>query len=361
MRPDSSAAAPRASGRRGSSAAVAMIHMANDAATLTARLVLVLAACTFAVPLHVDAKPANKVSRIGFLLAGFPGTVAPGSLEAFREGLRDLGWVEGQNFVIDFRYAQGRSDRLPELAAELVRLKVDVIAAGGGAAAVAAKNATGTIPIVMIAAGDPVGLGLVASLSRPGGNVTGLAWDVGLETFAKSLELLKETVPGIRRVAVLSNPANPGQALAINNLRAAVSSLRLQVRFPEAREPSQLVSAFASIVKERAEAIFIIADPMFISQRIRLAELATKNQLPSMSGNREFVEAGGLMAYGPSLIAAFQRAAVVTDKILKGTKPAELPVEQPTKFDLIINLKTARVLGLTIPKSVLARADRIIE
>ena len=302
-----------------------MIHIANDVAAMTARLVLLVAALIFAVPLHADAQPTNKVFRIGFLLAGSPGTVAPGSLEAFREMLRDLGWIEGQNVVIDFRYAQGQSDRLPELAAELVRLKVDVIAAGEGAAAVAAKSATGTIPIVMIAAGDPVRLGLVASLSRPGENVTGLAWDVGLETFAKSLELLKETVPKIRRVAVLSNPANPGQALAINNLRAAAGSLRLQVQFLEARDPSQLDSAFASMAKERAEAIFIIADPMFISQRMRLAELTTKNQLPSMFGSREYVEAGGLMAYGPSLIAAFQRAASSLTRSSRAPSPPTCP------------------------------------
>ena len=328
--------------------------------TMFARFVLMLAVLTFVAPHGAQAQPTTKVYRIGFLSAGYPGSVSY-ALGEFREGLRALGWVEGRSFVIDARYAEGRSDRLPALAAELVRSKVAVIAAGGGTAATAARKVTETIPIVMIAAGDPVRLGLIASLSRLGGNVTGVAFDVGLETIAKSLELLKEALPAVRRVAILSNPANPGQMLAIKDLKAAAGTLRLQVQLLEAREPGQIDNSFASATTERADAILIVNDPMFLSQRARLAELAGKSRLPSMFGGGEYVEAGGLMAYGPSLMAAFHRAAFYTDRILKGTKPAELPVEQPTKFDLIVNLKTATALGMTIPQSLILRADRIIE
>lgn len=328
---------------------------------MVARLALVLALTVLAMFQDAEAQPQAiaKVYRIGFLSSGFP--LAQGVRSQFLEGLRAFGWVEGRDFVIDSRYAEGRADRLPALAAELLRLKVDVIAAGGGTAAVAAKDATGTVPIVMIGAGDPVGLGLVASLSRPGGNVTGVAWDVGLETFSKSLELLKEALPGVRHVAILSNPANPGQALAVGNIRTAAASLRLEVRFLEARNENDLERAFASLTTQRAEAMLILTDTMFIGQRARLAELATRYRVPSMFGVREYVEAGGLLSYGPNLAAAFQRAGYFTGKILKGAKPADLPVEQPTKFELIINLKTASMLGTAIPQSLLLRADQVIE
>jgi putative ABC transport system substrate-binding protein len=331
----------------------------NVVATIGKLLMLAMPILTVQQP--ALAQPATQVYRIGFLSGGSAVTSDPRALGTFREVLRTLGWMEGQNLVIDSRYAEGQSDRLPGLAAELVRSKVDVIAAGGGTASMAARKVTDTIPIVMIAAGDPVKLGLIASLARPGGNVTGVAWDVGLEIFPKSLELLKEAVPKVRRVAVLSNPANPGQPQAISNLSTAADALRLQVQLFEAREPNELDSFFASVTKERAEAVFIIEDPMFRSQHARLAELTTKSKVPSIFGGREYVEAGGLMSYGPSLAAAFQRAAVFTDKILKGARPADLPVEQPTKFDLTINLRTAKMLGVAVPQSLLLRADQIIE
>ena len=312
-----------------------------------------------AAPLAAEAQQAAKIARIGYLSSSSATTSRV--VEAFRQGLREFGWVEGQNIVIDWRFAEGRFDRLPDLAAELVRLKVDVIAAGPTPAAVAAKNATGTIPIVMIGVGDPVGLGLIASLARPGGNVTGVSFSVDLEIFGKGLELLKEIVPRVRRVAVLSNPANPAQALTIKDVKAAGRSLGVQLQLLEARGPNEFDGAFAAMAKERAEALLVVSDSMFLLHRARLADLAAKNQLPSMYGVREFVEAGCLMSYGPSIVANYRRAAFFVDKILKGAKPADLPVEQPTKFELAINLKTAKALGLTIPQSLLQRADQVIE
>ena len=293
--------------------------------------------------------PTGKVYRIGYLAAG-SAIASQLPVEAFREGLRELGLVEGQNIVIDYRFAEGRFDRLPDLAAELVRLRVDVIMAGPTPPAVAAKNATGTIPIVMAGVGDPVELGLIASLARPGGNVTGLSFSVGMDIFGKGLELLREVVPKFRRVAILSNPANPSHALAITNVKAAAGSLGVQLQLLEAREPNQFDGAFAAMTKERVDALLVVADGMFIFHRARLADLAAKNRVPSMHGVRENVEAGGLMSYGPSTVAAWRRAAFFVDRILKGTKPADLPVEQPTKFELVINLKTAKVLGLTVSR-----------
>ena len=324
-------------------------------AAAVAKLSLVVAVSILAAPLAADAQPAGKVHRIGFLGGG------SGTVEAFRQGLRELGWVEGQNIVIGYRFAEGRFDRLPDLAVELVRLKVDVIAAGGTPAAVAAKNATGTIPIVMLNAGDPGGLGLVASLARPGGNVTGLSFSVGLETVGKGLALLKGTVPEARRVAVLSNPANPAHALAIRDLKVAARALGVQLQLLEARGPNEFDGAFAAMAKERVETLLVVPDTAFILHRARLADLAAKHRLPSMHGLRENVDAGGLMSYGPSGVAALRRAALFVDRILKGAKPADLPVEQPTKFELVINLKTAKALGLTIPPLLLLRADQVIE
>jgi putative ABC transport system substrate-binding protein len=311
-------------------------------------------------PLAVEAQPTGKVYRIGYLGAG-SATVSQPSVEAFREGLRELGLVEGQNIVIDYRFAEGGFDRLPDLAAELVRLRVDVIMAGPTAPAVAAKNATGTIPIVVAGVGDPVELGLIASLARPGGNVTGLSFSVGMDIFGKGLELLREAVPTFRRVAILSNPANPSHALAITNAKAAAGSLGVQLQLLEAREPNQFDAAFAAMAKGRVDALLVLADGMFIFHRARLADLTAKNRVPSMHGVRENAEAGGLMSYGPSTVAAWRRAAFFVDRILKGAKPADLPVEQPTKFELVINLKTAKALGLTIPPTLIARADEVIE
>jgi putative ABC transport system substrate-binding protein len=305
------------------------------------------------------AQPAGKVHRIGYLGSGSI-TSNPHLPGAFRQGLRELGWIEGQNIVIEYRFADGRLDRLPALAAEIVGLKVDIIAASPTPAALAAKNATGTIPIVFTSVPDPVGLGLVASLARPGGNVTGLTYSVGFNIFGKDLELLKEAVPKARRVAVLSNPASPSQPLTMSEIRDAARSLGLQLLLVEARRPGDFDGAFAAMAKERVGALFVVTDPAFIPHRARLTELTAKNRLPSIFTQREDAEAGALMSYGPSLSDMYRRAATYVDKILKGAKPADLPVEQPTKFELVINLKTARAIGLTLPQSLVQRADEII-
>jgi ABC-type uncharacterized transport system substrate-binding protein len=285
----------------------------------------------------------------------------PHLIEAFRQGLRELGWVEGQNITIDSRFAEGRSDVLSVLAAELVRLEVDIIVVTSTQATVAAKNATKTIPVVMASAGDPVGLGLIADLARPGENITGVSHSVGVETFGKELELLKEIVPKVRHVALLWNPANSSHALAIENVKLTARSLGVQLQLLEAREPNQFDGAFAAMSKERAGALLVLPDSVFQRHRVRVAGLAAKNRLPSMYGVSEYVKAGGLISYGPNLSDLFRRSATFVDKILRGAKPADLPVQQPTKFELTINLKTAKALGLTIPPAVLARADEIIQ
>ena len=313
-----------------------------------------------ATPRGVAAQPAGRPHRIGYL-----GTTSAAAssrfVEAFREGLRELGWPEGQGIVIDYRFAGGQFDRLGDLAAELVRLKVEAIVAGPTPAGVAAKNATGTIPIIMVAVGDPVRLGLVASLGRPGGNVTGLSFDVGQEFYGKGLELLKEIAPRARRVAVLWNSSNPAQELAVRYVEAAAGPLRLQLQRLPVRGQGDLDPAFQAMRNESADALLVVPDSMFNLHRTRLADLAVGNRLPSMHGFRELAEAGGLMSYGPNLADVYRRAATFVDKILKGARPADLPVEQPTKFELVINLKTAKALGLTIPPSLLARADQVIE
>ena len=313
-----------------------------------------------AAPLVAGAQQAGRVHRIGYLTGGLS-TDRPHLIEAFRQGLRELGWVEGQNIVIEYRYAEGRFDRLPDLAAELVRLKVDIIVAVATPASAAAKNATGTIPIVGISLGDPVGTGLIASLARPGGNITGVSYSVGVETIGKGLELLNEIVPNVRWVAILSNPGNPLHAPAVRDLKVAARSLGEQLQLLDARGPTEFDGAFAAMAKERVGGLFVVADTMFNLHRARLVELAAKSRLPAAYGTRDAVESGGLMSYGPSLPDLFERGATYVDKILKGAKPADLPVEQPTKFELVINMKTAKALGLTIPPSVLARADQIIE
>ena len=317
-------------------------------------------AVLLAAPRAAEAQPAGRVPRIGFLGTRSPSDTSP-YLDAFRQGLRELGRVEGQNIVIDYRFAEGRFDRLSDLAAELVRLKVDIIVAATTPAAVAAKKATETIPIVAISVGDPVGLGLIASLARPGGNLTGLSYSVGLEIAGKGLELLKETVPKVRRVAILSNPGNPFQPLAITEVNVAARSLGVQLQLLEARGPNELDGAFAAMAQERVGALLVVADSLFLLHRTRLADLAARSRLPAAYGSTENVEAGGLMSYGPSIRDFYRRAATYVDKILKGAKPGDLPVEQPTKFELVINLKTAKALGLTIPPSLLQRADEVIE
>jgi putative ABC transport system substrate-binding protein len=324
---------------------------------------LVLAVFTVATSLAAQAQPTGKVYRIGYLSqSSGSGNAYLRPLEAFRHGLLELGWVEGQNVVIEYRFAEGQQDRLPALAEELVRLKVDVIVATPTPAAVAAKNATRTIPIVGMGLTEPVALGLVASLARPGGNVTGLTYSVDAGIFAKQLELLKEAVPKIRKVAVLLNPGNsPALPLTISSVKTAAASLGLQLQLLEVRAPREFDNAFAMIAKERTEALLVTGDPMLLINRTRLADLAKKNRVPSMSTQGQWVEAGGLMSYGTSLPDLWRRAATYVDKILKGTRPADLPVEQPTKFELVLNLATAKSLGITFPQSLRLRADEVIQ
>lgn len=321
-------------------------------------LSLVVPLSVLAAPSATHGQPADKVQRLGVLSGGSARTPA---LEAFRQGLRELGWVEGQNLVIEYRFAEGHLDRLPALAAELVRLKVDVIAAGPTPPAVAAKDATGTIPIVMLGAATPVELGLVASLARPGGNVTGSSWSVDLAIIGKGLELLKETVPKLGLVAVLSNPTHPTHVASIENVKLAAQSVGVRLQFLEVRAPNEFENAFRTMAKQRVNAVLVVADALFVSHRAKLAGLEAKYRLPSMHTLRPNVEAGGLMSYGPDIVAVWQRTAVFVDKILKGAKPADLPVEQPSKYELVLNLKTAKALRLTIPPALLARADQVIE
>ena len=320
---------------------------------------LAIWAVLLALSFPAGAQQAKKIPRIGFL-ASVSASSDADRIEAFRQGLRELGYVEGQNVTIEYRWADGRFEQLPDLAAELVRLKVDVIVAVVTQASLAAKKATGTIPIVMVGVSDPVGSGLVASLARPGTNITGTS-SMTAEIIGKLLELLKETLPKISRVAALWNPANPVfQALQLRETEVAARALGVQLQILEARGPDEIDRAFAAMVKERTKALLILGDPVFTSHRKRIADLAAKYRLPAVSGTREYVEAGGLMAYGPSFPDMHRRAATYVDKILKGTKPADLPVEQPKKFEFIINLKAAKQIRLTIPPNVLARADKVI-
>jgi putative ABC transport system substrate-binding protein len=281
-------------------------------------------------------------------------------LEAFRQGLRELGYVEGQNIAIESRWTEGKDDRLPGLAADLVRSKVDVIVAETGAATRAAQQATRTIPIVMSTVNDPVGSGLVASLARPGGNVTGLTI-MSPDLVGKQLELLKEVVPKVSRVALLRHPDNPASAAQLREAQAAAQALGVRLQTLEARSPQEIDGAFAAMTRERAGALLIIPDTLFWSQRRQIVELAVKRRLPSMRMGEAYAEAGGLMSYGPSYLDLERRAATFVDKILKGANPADLPVAQPTKFELVINLKTAKAIGLAIPQPLLQRADQIID
>ena len=312
-----------------------------------------------AAPLAAEAQPPSQVPRIGFLATNSPAEY-PDLLEAFRQGLRDLGYVEGQNIAIEYRWAEGRVERFSDFAVELVGLKVDVIVATSSPLALAAKNATRTIAIVFATAADPVGSGLVASIARPGGNVTGFSL-LAPEIVARQLQLLKEAVPTASRVAVLSNPANSYTALLVKETEAAARSLGVRVQPLGVRGATALDSAFSAITKERPGALFVLFDPVLLGHRTRIAEFANKNRLPAMYPHREYVEAGGLIAYGVDLRDNFRRAATYVGKILKGAKPGDLPVEQPTKFELVINMKTAKALGLTIAPSLLQRADQVIE
>jgi putative ABC transport system substrate-binding protein len=310
-------------------------------------------------PLVARAQQGGKRYTIGILSAGGAGVQAALN-SAFFDGLRGLGWVEGKNVVFDNRNAENRLERLPELAADLVRLKVDVIAASGTLAPLAVKQATKTIPIVMTAAGDPLGSGLVASLARPGGNVTGMSLMVP-DLGAKRLELLKEVLPRLSRVAVLWNAANPYSALVFKETQAGGQTLGIEVQSLEVRGPEDFDRAFETVRRLRPDALITVEDPLTASYTAPIAEFTASEQLPSLHGIREFVAAGGLMSYGANIADLFRRAADYVDKILKGAKPADLPVQQPTKFELVINTKTARALGLEVPATVLARADEVIE
>jgi putative ABC transport system substrate-binding protein len=310
-------------------------------------------------PLVARAQQGGTRYTIGFLSAGGAGVEAA-LKSAFFDGLRELGWVEGKNVVFENRNAENRLERLPELAADLVRLKVDVIAASGTLAPLAVKQATKTIPIVMTAAGDPLGSGLVASLARPGGNVTGLSLMVP-DLGGKRLELLKEVVPRLSRVAVLWNAANPYAAAVFKETQAGGRTLGIEVQSLEARAPEDFERAFETVRRLLPDALITVEDPLTASYTTRIAEFTTRQQLPSLYGIREFVAAGGLMSYGTNIADLFRRAAYYVDKILKGAKPADLPVQQPTRFELVINTKTAKALGLDIPATMLATADEVIE
>jgi putative ABC transport system substrate-binding protein len=324
---------------------------------------LVIAALLLAVAAGgppVDAQQAPKIARIGYLSPSTP-ALAAGFVEAFRQGLRELGYVEGKTFVLEVRYGEARVERLPELARELVGRKVDVIVAGTDAAIAAVKRETQTIPIVMTTSNDPVGTGFVASLARPGGNITGLS-AISPELSGKRLELLRNAVPGLSRVAFLWNPDVRGNVLDYKETEGAARSQRLELQSIEVSRAEDLDRAFSAVTNQRAQALVLPAgNPVAFANRGQIASFAQRNRLPSMYGQREFVDAGGLMAYGPIASEMFRRAAIYVDKILKGAKPADLPVEQPTKFELVINLKTAKALGLTMPQSLLRRADQVIE
>jgi ABC-type uncharacterized transport system substrate-binding protein len=313
------------------------------------------------VPLAAEAQQAAKIARIGYLATNL--AASPHLIEAFRQGLRDLGYVEGRNVVIETRSAEGKLERFPALAAELVALKVDVIVAGGTPQALAAKQATRTVPIVFAAAADAVGSGLVPSLARPGGNVTGLSL-LAPELVGKCLERLKQAVPAVSRVAVLWHPGAVGERTEKDMLKEAevtARALGVRLQFIEARGPADFDRAFSDMTRAGAGALTLLTSTMFINERRRLVDLAAKNRLPAVYPWREGVDAGGLMSYGPNVADMFRRAATYVDKILRGATPADLPVEQPTKFELVINLKTAKALRLTIPQSLLRQADQVIE
>ena len=320
-----------------------------------------MALCTvlFALCVSTHAQQPTKIPRIGLLFTATP-SAAAARIEAFRQGLRELGYVEGKNILIEQRYAEGQLNHMNELAAELVRLKVDVIVTIGPAATRPAKEATTAIPIVMGVDDDPVGNGFVASLARPGGNITGLA-SLAPEIGGKQLELLKEIVPRLSRVAVLGTSTQPGNAQSLREAEVAAGALAVKLQYLDVLSPKDIEPVFRTASNGRAEAVLVLRASIFFSHRKQIVDLAAKRQLPAMYYTTEYVEEGGLMTYGVSITDLFRRAATYVDKILKGAKPAELPIEQPTKFELVINLKTAKRIGLTISPNVLARADRVIK
>jgi putative ABC transport system substrate-binding protein len=313
----------------------------------------------FATPFAVEAQHAAKVPRLGLLIPGSSSDFAP-RIEAFGYGLRDLGYVEGRNITIEYRFAEGQADRLPELVADLVRLQVDVMVIDGNLAIRAAQHATTTIPIVMaVSGGDPVGQGVVASLAQPGRNITGLSLMLP-EVSGKRLEILREAVPTLSHVAVLWNPDGSGSTLVFKETQTAAHASGLQLQSLEVRRPDEFAQAFAAMTREHADALVVISNELFFGHRRQLAELTVRHRLPAVFHLREYAEAGGLMAYGADTADMYRRAATYVDKILKGAMPADLPVEQPVKFVLAINLKTAQALGITIPPTLLFLADEVI-
>ena len=319
---------------------------------------LALGTVLCALSSSADAQQPKQLPRVGYLASGSRSSELS-HIESFNQGLRGRGYTEGQNIIIEYRFAEGKLDRLPALAADLVRSKVDVIVTGGGPTTRAAKDATKSIPTVLVNTSEPVALGFVASLAKPGGNMTGLA-SIQTDLGGKRVELLKEILPQLSRLAVLANRDVPGYGVQMKEVEVAAQTIGLQLQVEDIRGPNDLEKAFSAITKGRAGALLGLTNPTFNILRSRIAELAVKSRLPSMYGDKVFVDSGGLISYGPDVLDSFRRAAVYVDKILKGAKPADLPVEQPTKFEFIINLKTAKQIELTIPPSVLARADKII-
>ena len=324
-----------------------------------ARLPTVVALVLLIAPLVAGAQPAGRVYRIGMLELR-SAVLNAANIDAFRQGMRELGYNEGQNLEVVYRSSDGRDDRFPDLANELIRLKVDLILTRGTPATLAAKSATRTIPVVMASVGDPVGTGIVASLGRPGGNVTGLS-NFNVEIYAKRLELLRELLPRLTRIAGLFNMGNPVLPLQWKEVQRAARSVSIQPQLLDVRRPEDLPRAFEAAATERADALIVALEGLTLGNLRLIAELAAKHRLPSIYGVRQYADYGGLITYGPSDLHLYHRAATFVDKIFKGAKPAELPIEQPMKFELVINLKTAKALGLTIPPSLLLRADEVIE
>jgi putative tryptophan/tyrosine transport system substrate-binding protein len=325
------------------------------------RFLLTSLAGALGAPIAAESQQTTKQWRVGYLSAGFPDALGLGTWEVLRTALSDHGYAEGQNITLHPRFAEGQLERVPRLAADVVALKPDVVVVTGTAETQAVKSVTAAIPVVMVVVPDPVGSGLVSSLGRPGGNVTGLTSTPGLEIQGKRLELLRAMVPRANDIAFLVNPTVPATARRVEGMKAAARTLNLRMRIIEAHTSEQLRSAFATMRQLRIEAILIPTDPLFLSHRRQIAELATEGRLPAMCDVREYADVGGLAAYGPVFSELFRRAAVYVDKILKGARPGDLPVEQPTKFELVINLKTAKALNVTIPPSLLVRADQVIE
>jgi putative tryptophan/tyrosine transport system substrate-binding protein len=322
-------------------------------------LVVVLAFSLVFAALAADAQQAGKVHRIGFL-GNSTAALEANLVTPFREGLRELGYVEGQNIVIEYRWAEGKYERFPSLIAELLAQRVEVIVTAGTPATQAVKKATTSVPLVMVGVGDPVASGIVVSLKRPGGNITGVT-SIGDETQGKRLELLREILPTASSIAVLSNPENQSNGPVLNELRAAAKILGMKVQVFDVKTAGDLEEAFKAIVRARPGVLQVMGDRMFLHNRQRIVDFATKQHLPAVALHPELVEAGGLFSFGPSYPGMHRRAAYFVDRILKGMKPADLPVERPTKFEFVINLKTAKALGLTIPPSVLGRADQVIQ